>query len=234
MSPADEWAISGDPQRLLALLGNQLDVTGARIFAAGYFRHGHETDTQFPAAALAWLDEYERLALQRAKEPAWEKLRQRTPRGQTYQVHVLAAYFRPESTAVNLPYTLPTLFQGRGLAAARKATGPPPADVQPGHEWHQRFQAAYFAAIRPAAELLRCAFRNPHCDVPFEDRWRTETAAGLARTMFDARDFSGMPILADALQDAGCENDDVLNHCRADTAHARGCWVVDWVLNQRQ
>ncbi|MDY3553595.1 hypothetical protein R5W24_002698 [Gemmata sp. JC717] len=41
-----------------------------------------------------------------------------------------------------------------------------------------------------------------------------------------------MPILADALQDAGCDNDDILNHCRADTVHARGCWVVDAVLGK--
>jgi hypothetical protein len=44
------------------------------------------------------------------------------------------------------------------------------------------------------------------------------------------RDFSAMPILADALQDAGCDNDDVLNHCRGAGPHVRGCWVVDGVL----
>jgi hypothetical protein len=51
--------------------------------------------------------------------------------------------------------------------------------------------------------------------------------------MYQARDFSAMPILADALQDAGCDNDDVLTHCR-DTAqpHVRGCWVVDLVLGK--
>jgi hypothetical protein len=49
--------------------------------------------------------------------------------------------------------------------------------------------------------------------------------------MYEARDFSAMPILADALQDAGCDNDDILSHCR-DTkqVHVRGCWVVDLVL----
>ena len=42
-----------------------------------------------------------------------------------------------------------------------------------------------------------------------------------------------MPILADALQDAGCTNDDALNHCRdADANHLRGCWVVDLVLGR--
>ena len=41
-----------------------------------------------------------------------------------------------------------------------------------------------------------------------------------------------MPILADALQDAGCDNDDILTHCRGEGPHVRGCWVVDLVLGK--
>ena len=50
--------------------------------------------------------------------------------------------------------------------------------------------------------------------------------------MYDTRDFSAMPILADALQDAGCEKADVLDHCRGDGPHVRGCWVVDLLLGK--
>jgi hypothetical protein len=51
--------------------------------------------------------------------------------------------------------------------------------------------------------------------------------------MYESRDFGAMPILADALQDAGCDNDDILNHCRDEKAtHVRGCWVVDLVLDK--
>jgi hypothetical protein len=50
--------------------------------------------------------------------------------------------------------------------------------------------------------------------------------------MYDSRDFSPMPILADALEDAGCDSADILNHCRAETPHVRGCWVVDQVLGK--
>jgi hypothetical protein len=50
--------------------------------------------------------------------------------------------------------------------------------------------------------------------------------------MYDARDFSTMPILTDALQDAGCDSDDVLNHCRSGGVHVRGCWVIDVVLSK--
>jgi hypothetical protein len=78
--------------------------------------------------------------------------------------------------------------------------------------------------------LLRDIFGNPSRPVAFSPEWRTDTAVALARTMYESRDFSAMPILADALQDAGCDNADVLNHCR-DTplTHVRGCWVVDLV-----
>ena len=55
----------------------------------------------------------------------------------------------------------------------------------------------------------------------------------LAQRIYDTRDFSAMPILADALQDAGCDNADILSHCRdASAAHVRGCWVVDLALGK--
>jgi hypothetical protein len=51
--------------------------------------------------------------------------------------------------------------------------------------------------------------------------------------MYEARDFSAIPILADALQDAGCGSADILTHCRdSNQVHVRGCWVVDLVLGK--
>jgi hypothetical protein len=81
--------------------------------------------------------------------------------------------------------------------------------------------------------LLRDIFGNPFRSIPLVPEWRTDTAVILAQEMYESRDFSAMPILADALQDAGCDNPDVLSHCR-DTSltHGRGCWVVDLVLNK--
>jgi hypothetical protein len=81
------------------------------------------------------------------------------------------------------------------------------------------------------AEMIRDIFGNPFRPVTFSPSWRTDTALSLARQMYDSRDFSAMPILADALQDAGCDNEEVLNHCRdANQVHVRGCWVVDLML----
>jgi hypothetical protein len=82
------------------------------------------------------------------------------------------------------------------------------------------------------ADLLRDIFGNPFRPVTLNPSWLTSDVTALARQMYDSRDFSPMPILADALQDAGCENPDVLNHCRSDGPHVRGCWVVDLLLGK--
>jgi len=81
--------------------------------------------------------------------------------------------------------------------------------------------------------IIRDIFGNPFRPVAFSPEWRTDTAVELARQMYESRDFSAMPILADALQDAGCDNEDILKHCRdANQPHVRGCWVVDLVLDK--
>ena len=80
--------------------------------------------------------------------------------------------------------------------------------------------------------LIRDIFGNPFRPVAIEPAWRTETVVGIARGIYDDRAFERMPILADALQDAGCEHPDILTHCREPGVHVRGCWVVDLVLGK--
>jgi len=92
--------------------------------------------------------------------------------------------------------------------------------------------AAYRAELVAQSAMLRDVFGNPFRPVTFDSGWRTTTAHQLAQGMYDSRDFLTMPILADALQDAGCENDDILDHCRGPGPHVRGCWVVDLVLDK--
>jgi hypothetical protein len=91
----------------------------------------------------------------------------------------------------------------------------------------------WFRTRRAQTHIVRDIFGNPFRPITFSPEWRTDTAVALARQMYESRDFSAMPILADALQDAGCDNDDILSHCR-DTKqpHVRGCWVVDLVLGK--
>jgi len=81
--------------------------------------------------------------------------------------------------------------------------------------------------------FLRDIFGNPFRPVAFSPEWQSDTAVSLAKHIYESRDFSSMPILADALQDAGCDHDDILTHCRnPEQVHVRGCWVVDLVLGK--
>jgi hypothetical protein len=73
---------------------------------------------------------------------------------------------------------------------------------------------------------------NPLRSVTFSPDWRTDTAVAIARQMDESQDFSAMPILADALPDAGCDSTDILDHCRGAGPHVRGCGVVDLVLGK--
>jgi hypothetical protein len=83
------------------------------------------------------------------------------------------------------------------------------------------------------AGLLRCSFGPlPFRSILFQPSWRTTTIMRLAEGIYEARDFGGLPILADALEDVGCTNADILNHCRQPSEHVRGCWVLDLVSNR--
>jgi hypothetical protein len=103
--------------------------------------------------------------------------------------------------------------------------------------WGAAWVAAY-DAIRPAdakwfTSILRDIFGNPFRPVAFDPHWRSESAVALARTAYDTRNFTLLPILADALEEAGCDLPDVLTHCRdPNGVHVRGCWVVDGVLGK--
>jgi hypothetical protein len=78
---------------------------------------------------------------------------------------------------------------------------------------------------------------NPYRPYRFEPAWRTSAVIGLARAIVTDRAFDRMPILADALLDADCDEEAILRHCRGTETHApdgpahgRGCWVLDLIL----
>ncbi|HEV3383949.1 MAG TPA: hypothetical protein VG097_04000 [Gemmata sp.] len=79
--------------------------------------------------------------------------------------------------------------------------------------------------------ILRDIF--PFRPITLNPSWLTSTVLALASQMYDSGDFSALPILADALQDAGCDNSDILDHCRGPGPHVRGCWVVDKLLAKK-
>src|SRR5262249_17997472 len=104
--------------------------------------------------------------------------------------------------------------------------------------WELPRTDAASGASREAAEcaeqcgIVRDIFGNPFRRVTAKSAWLTSTVTALAREAYQTQNFSRMPILADALQDAGCEDAGVLAHCRGPGPHVRGCWVVDLVLGK--
>ena len=96
------------------------------------------------------------------------------------------------------------------------------------------FVGSHRAADRAltVCHLFRDIFGNPFRPVAFDPAWRTEHTVGMAAKMYDDRDFAAMPILADALEEAGCDSADILSHCREPGVHVRGCWVVDHLLGK--
>jgi hypothetical protein len=83
------------------------------------------------------------------------------------------------------------------------------------------------------AHLLHDIFGNPFRPVtidPARLHWNDATVPKIAQSIYDARRFADLPILADALEDAGCADAAILEHCRSGGEHVRGCWVVDLLL----
>jgi hypothetical protein len=85
-------------------------------------------------------------------------------------------------------------------------------------------------------KLLRDIFGNPFCPVQFRPEWRTACAVSVAQSIYDDRqlpsglfDNQRMAVLADVLEESGCDNQDVLDHLRHEEKHVRGCWVIDLV-----
>jgi hypothetical protein len=83
------------------------------------------------------------------------------------------------------------------------------------------------------AELLRDIFGNPFRPFVVDPKLLTPTVKALAQAIYTDRAFSDLPILADALEEAGCTNLDILDHCRKPGEHVRGCSVVDLVLGKK-
>jgi len=214
-----EWLACEDPQAMLGHLGSGVsarkgklfDVAGGRrvwdLFPNATCRKGVETAERFADGLATWGEITKGCVL--LKRQAYARGLEHTgQRARWVAYHV--AKGEPFSAVVSND-----VIETLGHAATR------------GTKTHVRKQER-----ARQCGVLRDIFGNPFHPIAFSQEWRTDTAIALARQMYDSRDFSTMPILADALQDAGCDNADILDHCRGSGPHVRGCWVVDLVLGK--
>jgi hypothetical protein len=97
----------------------------------------------------------------------------------------------------------------------------------------------HFHMARHGGESMREVLHKLYLDIAgpkdrtmVDARWLTSNVIDLATAMYQTRDSSAMPILGDALMDAGCDNEEIIAHCRGEGPHVRRCWVVDLVLGK--
>jgi hypothetical protein len=81
-------------------------------------------------------------------------------------------------------------------------------------------------------EVVPCPFNDPPSLAPAILAWNEGTVVRMAQAIYDGYAFDLMPILADALLDAGYTDESVISHCQSGIEHARGCWVLDLILGK--
>src|SRR5262245_1277609 len=111
--------------------------------------------------------------------------------------------------------------------------------VRDANRRQRRVRAAVKAEERTQANLPRDLYGNPFRIVVFSPSWRTPAVLTLAQAAYENRtlpagtlDPDRLAVLADALEEAGCDNADILSHLRGPGPHVRGCWVVDLLLGK--
>lgn len=101
----------------------------------------------------------------------------------------------------------------------------------PDPAWH----TARGAVERDQSELLREIVENPFRSVTLDSTWlsgEARIARQLAQAAYREGTFEALPVIADALEDAGCTEAAILDHCRGPNRHVRGCWVIDLLLGK--
>lgn len=126
-----------------------------------------------------------------------------------------------------------------GLVAqtlALNKVGRSPQGVSIMHPSHRAWSQAWNDELRSVrahlTDVMRCVYGNPFRQVPFDPLWRTPTTVAMAQAIYEERSFAQMTVLADALEEAGCNRREILGHCRTSGPHARGCWVLDSMLQR--
>jgi hypothetical protein len=216
----EEWLASIEPTPMLDFLrGRKSSDRKLRLFAAACCRRiwGFLTDER-SRKAVGLVEEYADGSIDRGR--------------------LVSARDDAREVKRNLRGPSQTPFQRAANAAfdATRDTGSSASNNAP----YEAARALHFedhnhceeGELRQQASLLRCIFGNPFLPVSLNPTWYTLRVVSLAKGIYDDRDFELMPILGDALEAAGCDDADILTHCRSQTEHARGCWVVDAILGK--
>jgi hypothetical protein len=109
------------------------------------------------------------------------------------------------------------------------------ADAAMPIEWVAKGKSAWTEERASQCKVLREVFGNPFRSPAIDSAWLAwngGTVPKIAQPIYDDWAFDRLPVLADALEGAGCTDADLLGHCRGSGPHVRGCWAVDLVLGR--
>jgi hypothetical protein len=225
-----QWLTAKDPDPMLTYLEEQSEAPTerkARLFAVACCRLVWDL---LPPGCRDAIDVIERYADGDATEMELGSVRVtalstggRSPAGQAAWAVHWAANRRVEQVLRNVC----DCVSGASSKAAVHA-----ADNRPAQVWN----AASASIARELADLLRECFGNPFrvaTVAPGWLAWGGGTVRRLAEAVYSEEAFDRLPVLADALEEAGCTDADILAHCRHPGEHVRGCWVVDALLAKR-
>jgi hypothetical protein len=241
-----EWLASKDPEKMLLAIRDSVSERKMRLFALACCRRIWDRITDPRCrAAVEFAERFVEVGVTRRKgRPAVVKAaRQACREADDAGYH---SQNRPDHPArmidVNAFHAALATVEGSAWFAAHLACGFSANTV--GWEWIRDNQtepfdwnpAAKEAEFRRQIPLLRDIFGDPfHPPRPVSSMtlaWDNGTVLKLAQSIYDERAFDRMPILADALEDAGCGDADILRHCREPGEHVRGCWVIDLLLGK--
>jgi hypothetical protein len=225
-----EWLAWSDPLALTSYLlpGKITSPRKLRLFAVACCRLGeHLVPDEAIGKALAATERYadgliQLKTLLRYSRACWEGYKRETIKGNPAGANVARAV-RTASSGGNYLHTPREM--ARALATATVSA-----------EGTVAVQSAIIHALERMSDLLRDIVPNPFRPLPAHDAaWLAANgglAGRLASSIYDERKFGELPILADALEDAGCTEAALLEHLRGPGPHERGCWALDVVLGK--
>jgi hypothetical protein len=237
-----EWLTCTDPGPMLEFLRGKVSDRKLRLFACACCRRiWHLLPDERSRRAVAVAESYADNAvgkneLERARMGARSATRKATENAYPSSYQRRAARWASEAPAQTTSKEVRKVAQPiveRAAAAAAEDAGL--AGAAQGLYATARSAKLQSERIAQAA-LLRDVIGTPFRPVTVGRAWLAwngGTVGKLAQAIYDERAFDRLPVLADALEEAGCDNENLLRHCREPGEHVRGCWVIDLFLGRQ-
>jgi hypothetical protein len=234
-----EWLECGDPELMLAFLRGRASERKQRLFASACCRRiWHLMEDERSRNAVEVAERYaEGLVgvgkLRAAYELAYEAYMDDGIDGDS--IEEVIARIAVNLTVVDIGEVATSATEAADAKAHVTVYGLGESDVDTTETTQAAYSAERFAERAVLCCYLRCIFGNPFQLISFDASmlaWNDSAIPKLAESIYDDRAFDRLPLLADALEDAGCDDIDILSHCRTPGEHVRGCWVVDLLLGK--